>query len=117
MRGLPFALLLALAGCNPGIAPTANSGNETAAADNQIGAPQVPANAVSAPEANAAETAPASPPEATPGLAGMSPYRRREFERGWRDCMSGNFDGKRQGESYRIGCMAAEEAKQRRSDR
>ncbi|MGQ0661956.1 hypothetical protein, partial [Sphingosinicella sp.] len=64
---------------------------------------------------NAAEEAPASPPEATPGLAEMSPYRRREYERGWRDCMTRNFDRERQGESYRIGCMAAEEARERRA--
>ena len=51
------------------------------------------------------------PPD-DPGLAAMSPYRRREYERGWRDCMTGNYDRERQGESYRIGCMAAEEAKE-----
>lgn len=51
-------------------------------------------------------------PPGDPGLAAMSPYRRREYERGWRDCMTGNYDRERQGESYRIGCMAAEEAKE-----
>ena len=112
MRGLPIALL-ALAACNPGVTPVNQAGNGLAPVRD---APQPPANQVAAP-ANTAEPVAPADPEAVPGVAGMSPYRRREYERGWRDCMTGNFDPERQGESYRIGCMAAEDAKQRRSDR
>lgn len=111
MRGVALAVLLALPGCNPGITPPQNAQRERPPAN--APAPKSAVNEVaSPPTANIATKA----PEATtpPGLAGMSPYRRREYERGYRDCMSGNFDGERQGESYRIGCMAAEDAKQRR---
>lgn len=109
MRGLASAVLLALAGCNPGITPQ-NIENEAAPSRNAPA--QLPANGSADPvPANTARESPE--PSATPGLAGMSPYRRREYERGYRDCMSGNFDPERQGESYRIGCMAAEDAKQR----
>ena len=75
----------------------------------------VPANvveAVPAPENGLNHVAPNLEPPDDPGLAAMSPFRRREYERGWRDCMTGNYDRERQGESYRIGCMAAEEAKE-----
>ena len=111
MRGLPLAALLALAGCNPGVAPPGNAQNEASPARNIAEpAPRI---------VNTAEPAPANRAEGTstletpPSPAGMSPYRRREYERGYRDCMSGNFDGERQGESYRIGCMAAAEARER----
>jgi hypothetical protein len=50
-------------------------------------------------------------PSEDPAVAAMSPYRRREYERGYRDCISGNFDPQRQGESYRLGCMTAENVK------
>ncbi len=69
-----------------------------------------PSNAVSPDESASNRTISAEPPE-IPGVAEMSPYRRREYERGYRDCRAGNFDRQRQGESYRIGCMAAEEAR------
>lgn len=69
-----------------------------------------PGNAV-APEESATNRMIAAEPPEIPGVAEMSPYRRREYERGYRDCRTGNFDRKRQGESYRIGCMAAEEAR------
>ena len=109
MRRLSFAALLALIACNPGITP-----NQTAPARNESRARSAaPANKTAAVPANVAEETIVTPPQ-PPGVAGMSPYRRREYERGYRDCMSGNFDGERQGESYRIGCMAAEDVKQRR---
>lgn len=55
---------------------------------------------------------PEAPPE-DPGLASLSPSRRREYERGYRDCRQGefNYDSQTQGEYYRIGCMAAENLK------
>lgn len=115
MRGLWLIGLLALAGCNPGITPH-NGQNEIAEPRNtSVAAPPASKRPADAVPANIAEAAP--DPDATSGPASMSPYRRREYERGYRDCMSGNFDGERQGESYRIGCMAAEDVKQRRSGR
>jgi len=75
----------------------------------------VPANQVvttPTPDNGLNHVAPALEPPNDPGLAAMSPYRRREYQRGWRDCMTGNYDRERQGESYRIGCMAAEEEKE-----
>ncbi len=110
MRGFTPALsLFLLAGCGGGVssnglvprndaaplvnaAPTVNEGNAAALAE---------------PSEN--RTGASTPPE-IPGVAEMSPYRRREYERGYRDCRAGNFDSERQGESYRIGCMAAQEA-------
>jgi len=75
-------------------------------------APATVIEAAPAPESGPNIAAPSLEPPEDPGLAAMSPYRRRQYERGWRDCMTGNYDRKRQGESYRIGCMAAEEAKE-----
>jgi hypothetical protein len=105
VRGFAVAGLLALAGCNPGIAPQ----NQTAPVRNESGPTPTAANRAAPAPANIVETA----PEAAPDPAGMSPYRRREYDRGYRDCMTGHFDPERQGESYRIGCMAAEDATQR----
>ena len=113
MRGLAFAALLALAGCNPGITPQ-NVQNEAAPSRNAP-ARLAPTNESEPAPTNAMQEPPE--PSANPGLAEMSPYRRREYERGYRDCMTGNFDPERQGESYRIGCMAAVDAKQGRSGR
>ena len=62
-------------------------------------------------EKNINAATPSLEPPEDPALAEMSPYRRREYARGWRDCMTGNYDRERQGESYRLGCMAAENAK------
>jgi hypothetical protein len=97
--------MLALAGCNPGVAPQ----NEALPLRNEGRPTPAPANQAAPAPSNKVETAPDGPPDVT----GMSPYRRREYERGYRDCMTGNFDGERQGESYRIGCMAAEDVKAR----
>ena len=109
MRGLALAALLALAGCNPGVTPQ----NEAAPVRNGSRAAPAVTNQPAAPD-NRVEQTPVTAPEAAPDPASMSPYRRREYERGYRDCVSGNFDRERQGESYRIGCMAAEDSKQRR---
>lgn len=110
MRGLPLFVLLALAGCNPGIAPPQDAANQAATARNEVRPAPEPVNAVvPAAPINVSEAPAASEP--LPGVADMSPYRRREYERGYRDCRTGNFDGERQGESYRIGCMAAQEAR------
>ena len=111
MRGGLVAALLLLAGCNPGVPQPPAQVNKAEPVRNVL--PSAPANEMAV--LNEAEPASAEPPPGDPGLASMSPYRRREYERGYRDCMTGNFDGERQGESYRIGCMAAEEARERRA--
>lgn len=69
----------------------------------------LPERAGEAEEANVTEEVKA--PVEDSALASMSPYRRREYERGYRDCANGQYDRERQGESYRLGCMAAENAK------
>lgn len=73
-----------------------------------------PANAI-APEAvpaaqNAADPAIA---DADPGLAEMSPSRRRAYEQGFRDCSAGRYNPDPYPEAYRIGCGAAQERKGR----
>ncbi len=114
MRSL-FPALLLLASCNPGVSPSRNETNETAPSRNQSSpAPAAPINTAQTAPANDVQSTSDAEPKAFPGVAEMSPYRRREYERGYRDCMGGNFDPERQGESYRIGCMAAEDARQRR---
>lgn len=113
MRAFLPAALLAAASCNPGITPPDNGQTGTPPQRNAVvpARPVLPNPSAQDPPANAVESAERATP---PGVAGMSPYRRREYERGYRDCLTGNFDGERQGESYRIGCMAAEDVKQRR---
>jgi len=111
MRGLvPTLGILLLAGCGEG----ANSNglvprNDAAPLVNA--APAVNEGNAAAPDEPSTNRAIASEPPEIPGVAEMRPYRRREYERGYRDCRDGNFDRGRQGESYRIGCMAAEEAR------
>ncbi|HEV2866334.1 MAG TPA: hypothetical protein VGX37_07450 [Allosphingosinicella sp.] len=56
----------------------------------------------------AAET-PVEVPVDAPGLAEMSPSRRRAYEAGNRDCSVGRYDPDRWPEAYRIGCAAAQE--------
>jgi len=110
MRGLlPTLGILLLAGCGEG-------GNSNRIQPRNDVAPLVNAaptfnegNAAAPDEPPENRTGASAPPE-IPGVAEMSPYRRREYERGWRDCRTGNFDRERQCESYRIGCMAAQEA-------
>lgn len=46
-----------------------------------------------------------------PGLAGMSPSRRRAYRAGFRDCSAGRYNPDPYPEAYRIGCGAAEELK------
>ena len=96
------------------------------------GPPEIPRGkekVAAQPAANLVEPPPESPPEppmgsedeamlsmeppADPAFAAMSEAQRREYERGYRDCIRGryDYDPERQGESYRIGCMAAENAK------
>jgi hypothetical protein len=69
----------------------------------------LPALPTEAEDANVTEAVKA--PVEDPALASMSPYRRREYDRGYRDCANEQYDPERQGESYRLGCMAAENAK------
>jgi hypothetical protein len=40
-------------------------------------------------------------------VAGLSPSRRRAYERGLADCRAGRYDPDRYPEAYRIGCAAA----------
>lgn len=111
MRGFAPALsILLLAGCGGG------AGSNAAAPRNDVAivnaAPTANGSDAAAPREPAENRSNASPPPEIPGVAEMSPYRRREYERGYRDCREGNFDRERQGESYRIGCMAAQEARE-----
>jgi hypothetical protein len=70
-----------------------------------------PNAATEAPAQNvAARETPIEVPEDAPGLAEMSPSRRRAYEAGYRDCSAGRYDPDRWPEAYRIGCAAAQEA-------
>jgi hypothetical protein len=62
----------------------------------------VPAKVMPPPPRAAAEEAP-DPAD----LAGLSPSRRRAYERGLADCRAGRYDPDRYPEAYRIGCAAA----------
>ncbi len=90
--------------------------------------PPAQQKAAAEPAANLAEPPPGPPtasddvaneamlslePPADPAFAAMSAGQRREYDRGYRDCIRGryDYDPERQGESYRIGCMAAENAR------
>ena len=109
MRFAPFvSVLLLVSACNrqPEAPPEVPERSD-----------QAPANVVAPDPSPAAEKAPVaaipeSPPE-DPGVASLSPSRRREYERGYRDCRTGDYDydAQTQGEYYRIGCMAAENLK------
>ena len=52
----------------------------------------------------------AMPEEPDPGPAGMTPYHRRVYDRGFRDCRAGRYDPDPYPESYRIGCAAAQDS-------
>ena len=56
------------------------------------------------PEVNKVEARPAGD---DPGLAAMSPSRRRAYDRGLADCRAGRYDPDPWPEAYRIGCAAA----------
>ena len=113
LAGLGCAL--ALVGCQPPAAPSGN-GAADKAAPRAAAAPN--ANEAAAPAAPAANASSAegSPekaievPEDSPGLADMSPSRRRAYEAGYRDCSAGRYDPDPWPEAYRIGCGAAQEA-------
>jgi len=101
MRLLP--LLLFLSACEGGTA------RNEAVTENRVN----PANAVEAAVGekavaprNAAEV---SIPDDDPGLAGMSPSRRRAYKQGFRDCSAGRYNPDPYPEAYRIGCGAAQE--------
>jgi len=112
MRGLvPTIGILLLAGCGEGVGSNGVvPRNDAAPLVNA--APALNEDNAAAPDEPPANRTGASAPPEIPGVSEMSPYRRREYERGYRDCRAGNFDRERQGESYRIGCMAAEEARE-----
>ena len=96
-------LLLLLGACSGGATNrnAAETGPEPA---NAI----APATAV--PVQNAAEPA---IPDVDPGLAEMTPSRRRAYEQGFRDCSAGRYNPDPYPEAYRIGCGAAQERKGR----
>jgi len=87
---------------------TADSYEETPADEANLSVP-VAENVGNAtpPPADAAAPVPAD----DPGLADMSPSRRRAYEAGLRDCRAGRYDPDPYPEAYRIGCGAAEERK------
>lgn len=91
-----------LAGCGPGV-----SEDGRAPADNAAEPPAGPvAPAAEPPAANQAE---AAPPAEVPGVADMSPFQRRAFDQGYRDCSEGRYEPDPWPEAYRIGCGAAQE--------
>lgn len=49
-------------------------------------------------------------PQDGAGLADMSPYQRRAYEQGYRDCRAGRYAPDPWPEAYRIGCGAAQGA-------
>ena len=113
MRRLLAAALpaiLSLAACDP--APEAGDNFVQPAQAPRPGAP-APENAAQA--GRAAEAAdPALPVEApadSPGLADMSPWQRRAYQAGYRDCRAGRYQPDSWPEAYRIGCGAAQEAR------
>lgn len=98
MRRAGFAALLILAACGSGDAPARNK-------QEPVPAPPVtpPAPRAEPAQNKSAEAA----PQADPGLAEMSPSRRRAYDRGFADCRAGRYDPDPYPEAYRIGCAAA----------
>jgi hypothetical protein len=94
MRGPAVIALLALLAACESEAPGPGNDQNTA---------QPPANAA-APAANAVV---ADAPQADDALAGMSPGRRRAYDRGLADCRAGRYAPANHPEAYRIGCAAA----------
>ena len=84
---IPTLALLVLAGvCGGGGGSSPN-----AAQDDSISVPiPAPPSAGNDAEAPANEAAPGVPD--VPDVAGLSPYRRRAYERGFRDCSAGRYD-------------------------
>jgi hypothetical protein len=109
MRGLIILAFIVLVACNR---QSPHESNTQAPATTAKAGPPAPEVGQSAePGVVESKVVPPANAPVDAAVATMSPYRRREYERGYRDCISGNFDAERQGESYRIGCMAAENAK------
>lgn len=113
LAGLSCAV--ALGGCQPAAVP-----NDAEAANHAAppAAPAPIANEAAAPVEPAADASAEAPaektvevPEDAPGLADMSPFRRRAYEAGYRDCSAGRYDPDPWPEAYRIGCGAAQEAR------
>ncbi|HET9429368.1 MAG TPA: hypothetical protein VFO69_13510 [Allosphingosinicella sp.] len=112
MRILAFIVSACLlAGCEPEAETPTLPANRDAPPPTNVGQPQPEIPSTGEGVGNVA-TLPVDPPN-DPALAAMSASRRREYERGYRDCIRGDYayDPERQGESYRIGCMAAENVK------
>ena len=102
------AALCLIAACNPARSPD-SGGNETPA---PVERPAANEEAPPAPAVNAAEPeAPIEVPDDGAGLADMSPFRRRAYEQGYRDCRAGRYEPDPWPEAYRIGCGAAQEAR------
>ena len=97
MRVAGLAALLIVSACGSGGAPV---GNKQEAMRVPLKAPTPRAEPA---QNNTAEAA----PEAEPGLAEMSPSRRRAYDRGFADCRAGRYDPDPYPEAYRIGCAAA----------
>lgn len=97
----PVSILLAGACTGGGDAPRNDAGsltNATIVPDDRPG------------ERNGADPAAnqvTSQDPADPGLAGLTPYQRRAYDRGFSDCRAGRYEPDRYPESYRIGCAAA----------
>jgi len=92
-------------------------GDSEEAPKNGAGAPEnAPENAISRPAGRGEETQ-ANPPaneampedSVDPGLAAMTPYQRRAYDLGLRDCSAGRYEPDRHPEAYRIGCAAAQD--------
>jgi hypothetical protein len=100
MRPIVVLLALTLSACGRGEAP---GGNERQ--------PVPPPREAPAPKAEPGHNkSAAAAPQTDPALAGMSPSRRRAYERGLADCRAGRYDPDRYPESYRIGCAAAHDS-------
>ena len=105
-----FAVSLAASGCGAeSSGPSAENEARPHIPAEKVKSETVPSEAE---QTSGAVPVPPDPP-ADPTLAGLSPSRRREYDRGYRDCARGHyaFDAEQQGEYYRIGCMTAENAK------
>jgi hypothetical protein len=102
-----LALVLLLGACS-------GAATDETAADNRAR----PANAVAPPVAEDKSAPTENGIDVTvsaddPGLAEMSPSRRRAYEQGFRDCSAGRYNPDPYPEAYRIGCGAAQERESR----